>query len=160
MEIPFQIIFATIVSVILLFTFVYVFSTYREEESRNKVFKSFYNLKNKIENMCWSFPFSQENEKIILNENVQALFVYPISITKLDNLNDIKDKIIEGEFLCIAYKDERIKCEKLSCNTTMKTYHFERKKEFLDFIIKSFYGIKEFEIVVTLYKNFTKVDIF
>ncbi|MEM5880145.1 MAG: hypothetical protein QXQ16_02560, partial [Candidatus Aenigmatarchaeota archaeon] len=121
MEIPFQIIFAAIVSIILLFTFVYLFGIYREEESRNKVFKSFYNLRNKIENMCWSFPFSQEDEKIILNENVRALFVYPISITKLDNLNDIKDKVIEGEFLCIAYKDERIKCEKLSCNASMKT---------------------------------------
>lgn len=159
MELPFQIIFAVIIVIFLVTTLMYLINLYRETESRNKVFSSFNNLKNKIETLCFSFPYTQDSEILIINEDLIAIFAYPESVTKIDNIDTLSNKILEGNFLCIAYKNERIKCEKLSCNITMKTYYYKRKTEILDFFVKSLYGIKEFELSLNLFRNFSKINI-
>lgn len=160
MEIPFQIIFAVILSLVLISSFFYALSTLRNIESKNKVFRSFSILKDSLENLCWSFPFSQKKEKLLVNENVIAFFVYHTDITRLNDLHKISDKTLEGNFICLAYESERIKCERISCNVTLKTYYQSRKKEFLDFILKSLYGLREFEINFMVFRNITRINIY
>lgn len=159
MEIPFQIILASIASIIFISVFLYTINLLRENESKNRVIESFMNLKNKLENLCWSFPFSQENEKIFLNEDVIAIFAFYEDITKINDFETISDRIIEGNFICLAYKNQRIKCEKLSCNITMKTYYYEKATDLPSFFLRLLQGLKEFEINYILYRNLTKVDI-
>lgn len=159
MEIPFQIILASLLSMIIISSLIYSLAIFRENESRNNVFNSFTNFKNKLENLCFSFPFTQEYEKIVVNENVIAIFAYYTDITKINDFEEIKDKVIEGNFICLSYKNYRIKCEKLSCNITMKSYYFEEKSTLIDYLLKSFYGIKEFSISYKLTREANKINI-
>lgn len=158
MEIPFQIIFSVIAIFILISSILYFFGAFRENVSRNNVFNSFHSLVNSIENMCWSFPFSSKYEKLVVNDNVIAVFAHHEYILSIDEKLFSKD-ISEGDYLCLAYESQRVKCEKLSCNITFKTYLQNRSREFLDFLIKVLYGSKEFEINYMVYRNFTKVNV-
>ncbi|MEM0480645.1 MAG: hypothetical protein QXQ14_00430 [Candidatus Aenigmatarchaeota archaeon] len=148
MEIPFQIIFSILVISVTISAFIFAFSIYSIESSENKVVESFKNLASKLENLCWSFPFTQEREKIILNENVIAIF----STSDISNLQINEET--EGNFICLRIKDKRPICEKLSCNVSMKVITFEKEKA-----KNVLFGLREYEKYLTLSRSFDKIII-
>jgi hypothetical protein len=163
MEIPFQIIFSILLVILLISSSLYLFSILKEEESEKRVFTNFNELVEEFKNLCFSFPGTKREIKFLINEKTIAIF-FTNNIENFD-LNEIIKKVknsekSEGDFICIIYKNKRPYCEKLPCKVLYKYIGYEAKESFLDFFVKSLYGLKEIEDikVAEKFKDFINIS--
>ncbi len=158
MEIQFQIIFSVIIITIVLSSLFYAISLFREKESENKVFSSFKNLVNDINALCLSFPYTEKQSNIIINEKTISIF-FVNSIEKIDLEEILGKETSFGEFACIAYEGKRINCEKLICNASAKIIGYNESKRFFNFLETAIFGIKEYEKPIHLIRYSNNVSI-
>ena len=161
MEIPFQIIFSVLVVILIVSTALYGFYIFKEKESEERVFRNFNDLVNNLNSLCWSFPGSKKEIKILINEKTIALFF--TNDTENLNLEEIIERVknsenSEGNFACLIYKNKRSICEKLVCTISYKYVGYEAKESFLDFFVKGIYGINEIEEIKIAEKVLDKKD--
>ncbi|MEM5820759.1 MAG: hypothetical protein QXP34_00350 [Candidatus Aenigmatarchaeota archaeon] len=157
MEIPFQIIFAVIILSILLSSIFYILSLHFKNESNKKVEEQFKIFYNQVQNLCWSFPYTQTKEKLIVNQNLFAIFA-------IDDIEKISRDLIEeyinnknltvGNFLCLWMKDKRVYCERLSCNISIPIVYYDETKV----IKRDFFGINEYSIYFDLIRYSNNVS--
>jgi hypothetical protein len=85
--------------------------------------EQFYEVRNIINNLCWSFVGNTREYTLNLGESVEGIYASRDKYTeyKRDELigSISKGKISEGNFLCIKIKNKRLKCEELECNATI-----------------------------------------
>jgi hypothetical protein len=85
--------------------------------------EQFYEVRNIINNLCWSFAGNTREYTLNLGETIEGIYASKDKYTeyKRDELIDsiLKGKISQGSFLCRKVKNQRLKCEELECNATM-----------------------------------------
>ncbi len=90
--------------------------------AEQKSLESFEELKNKINNLCWSFSYNKREHILLLSENIEGVYVFEskkeFSSEELKSLI-LNKEISKGDFLCIKIKGKRLKCERLECNSSM-----------------------------------------
>ena len=87
--------------------------------------EQFSEMKNIINNLCWSFSGNKREYTVDLAKTVEGVYV-ALSPYEEYTSEQLINKITAdppesttGNFLCIKIKDKRLKCEELECNTTM-----------------------------------------
>lgn len=83
----------------------------------------FSEVKNIIDNLCWSFVGNKREYTISLSEDVEGIYTTLNQSEEYKN-EQLINKTISGEnatgnFLCIKIADKRLKCEEMYCNATM-----------------------------------------
>jgi hypothetical protein len=80
--------------------------------------EQFYEVKNIIDNLCWSFVGNVREYTLNLGESVERIYASKDKYTQYKR-DELIGKISEGNFLCIKIKDKRLRCEELECNVTI-----------------------------------------
>jgi hypothetical protein len=80
--------------------------------------EQFYEVKNIIDNLCWSFVGNVREYTLNLGESVEGIYASKDKYTQYKR-DELIGKISEGNFLCIKIKDKRLRCEELECNVTI-----------------------------------------
>lgn len=88
--------------------------------SEQRSLDQFYEVKNIIDNLCWSFPGNKREYKFLVGETIEGVYatfnrsqIYPKE--KLEELIK-KGSISDGNFLCVKVKGKRVNCVSTNCN--------------------------------------------
>ncbi len=153
----FKILIVVVIITVMITIFFNLVKSWKENESQAKVFKSFESLANLVNNLCFSYPGNERIEKIFINEKTIAIFASNEYKEYDENLLKQKVKNSElsfGNFICLKYKDKRIKCIELACNLNMSYIGYKEE-------VRYFFSlwIKEAEVKVKVRKEENFVNI-
>lgn len=85
--------------------------------------EGFNEMKNIINNLCWSFSGNKRHYTLSLGESVEGIYAAKDryeEYTKEQLMNKIISKErSEGEYICIKIQGKRLNCEKLDCKAVM-----------------------------------------
>ena len=89
--------------------------------TEQRTLEQYTELKNKINDLCWSYSESENEYRIIMNENVEGIYLTNNTDREEKNLQEkiLSKNISSGDILCIKIKNQRIRCSELDCDAQM-----------------------------------------
>jgi len=113
-----------IIGGLIIFTMAYLQITeINKSATEQRSLEQFGEIKNIVDNLCWSNPGNKREYTVSLSENIEGIYVASSKYEEYEE-KELMDMILStedsiGNYLCIKIKDKRLKCEELECDTTM-----------------------------------------
>lgn len=112
-----------IVGLIVFSIFISILLYIKNSSIEQKSYERFLQIKDIINNLCWSHPGNKREYSITIGNTVKGIYLSRDKYTTYRDdelVNYIMNKrISEGNFICINIKDKRLRCEILECNASM-----------------------------------------
>lgn len=106
----------------LVFTFIYIQITGISSSAReDRALEDFYELRTRINDLCFSISGSQRTMKTVLTENVEGIYLTRNKTSEIENIQEKveNNEISEGNTLCFKTKDQNPYCDNIDCNASM-----------------------------------------